>query len=258
MTAINIFLQKTRAVVMTDALIIDTRTGQPVALRDKCTNAKGAGMVVLARGDWRVPAVIADDLADYYSNIDQFIADEGEAARNLYDEWVRSYEGGVICDDVEIMVVGWSPSLDRPCGAQIVKKGSWKFARIGKEGRAGPLPDDREMRRLRMIGAEPETHWDLETFDPVRHGIPYMEAQRRMTFPLGRNGPRIHVVGGWIMCTEITRDRIYQHVIHEWDDIDGMPIEVAPFVAPERSAGTPALPPGGLSRQQRRAVARVR
>lgn len=252
MTAINIFLQEKRAVVMTDALFIDFRTGRPVMIQDKCAVAPGTAMVVAARGDWRVPQGIAADLARYYANIDQLIEDEGDSVRSLYDAWLHGSGLEVMFAPVQIMVVGWSEEFGRPRGALVHLADTWAFAEIDPaEGMAAPLPDDRELDRLAALGVEPGSDWDLLSFDPLAHGVPFMEAQRRMKLPLPNGtGRQVHSVGGHILLTEVTADGVRQEIIHRWEDSLGEPIAPAGFKPPARIAPTP---PANMSRQQRRA-----
>ncbi|WP_182422300.1 hypothetical protein [Aureimonas sp. ME7] len=251
MTAINIVLQRARALVLTDSLFIHGVTGRPSFFAEKCAAVHGAAMAVTARGDYRVPEMIAGRLPQLYADIDSLIADEGQAVRDLYTSWVAAFGEHVFQAKVEIQIVGWSEEKRRPRGFQLVFHDTWTVAEISDEGSAAPLPDECELDRLALIGCGPGVHWDCSTFDPIRHGIPLMEAQRRMVLPLPTKEPASsHIVGGHILLTEINRDDVSQRVIHEWHDAEGVEIEPAPFVAPVID---PAEPPAGMNRQQRRA-----
>ncbi|MBB3936554.1 hypothetical protein [Aureimonas phyllosphaerae] len=251
MTAINIVLQASRAIVMTDALFIDGRTGAPWFFREKCVAAPGTTMVVAARGDYRVPDLIAGELVHLYGDIDSLLADDGQAVCDLYSAWVASAGNHVFNAAVELHIVGWSADHNRPRGATLVFNGQWHVAEIGGEGVGSPLPDAHELARLNAIGSGPGVDWDCATFDPFRHGIPLMEAQRRMALPFRSGEPMtVHTVGGHILLTEITAHGVTQTVVHEWPDVEGEVIQPERFEMPAKAAATS---PVGLNRQQRRA-----
>jgi hypothetical protein len=88
----------------------------------------------------------------------------------------------------------------------------------------GPMPS---VATMREVGLVPPV--SMADFDPVRHGIPAMEAFRRTPAILDSQTPSAfgHGVGGFVAHTEITRERVTTTVIHEWGDALGQRI-IAP------------------------------
>lgn len=149
--------------------------------------------------------------------------------------------------NVQIVVAGWSTRKDRAAGFYFDSAASLNSTFEIDEYVSGPETDDTEDANLHSIDCELYVDVFPHSFDPVRHGIPYMEAQRRMPIDIG--GQKKHIVGGHIMVSEVTRDCVSQRIIHRWPDQPGEPIRPEPF----RPAGSSTIP---LNRQQRRAMER--
>lgn len=239
MTAINIYLQQSRGILMTDALFIDMAdTGRPVGFSEKCVAVPGQRMAVAARGDERVPKGVAFDIALLYEGIDSLIADEGQGVRDSYQTFLRSGLGVTVAD-VDVMIVGWSDIEDRPRGCYLAYRANgWSFDEFDHaDGFGYPDLPDIEFDRLAAAGLSPEIHYNNSTFDPIYHGVPLMEAQRRTPAPLpSANGKPVFSIGGHILLTEVTRDGVTQTVIHEWPDKWGVPIRPAPYGATPKDA----------------------
>lgn len=147
----------------------------------------------------------------------------------------------------DIVVVGWSDKIDGPAGFHFGVLNEEILLQDLDEWGASPELSDAEDANLHSIGCEIGVDVSHNNFDPVRHGIPFMEAQRRM--PISYGGQRLHIVGGHIMASEVTRDGVSQRIIHRWPDEPGEPIRPEPF----RRTASSIIP---LNRQQRRALER--
>ncbi|MBS7741481.1 MAG: hypothetical protein KF818_17160 [Chelatococcus sp.] len=249
--------------------------------------------VVSSRGHiWGIVAAFV--VAERFPSFDAFIAQSAPLIEREHRAAVQRGElhGQTI---ISIRALGWSEQVDRPRSYTLTSPSPlsedpsyvWIDDLDGDVsgyvfGPGLSLADD---WRLHREGLEPGKDWQPEIFDPVRHGIPLMEAQRRqLTAP--RVFPRpFHCVGGEIWCSTVTREGVEQEVIHEWPDEVGLPIEPEadtkaarlPIVAPSfvkrkdealwieqyrrGEIGPDLLPPrpaaAPLNRQQRRALARA-
>jgi hypothetical protein len=85
----------------------------------------------------------------------------------------------------------------------------------------GPMPS---VATMREVGLVPPV--SIADFDPVRHGIPAMEAFRRTPAALDSEPDSAfgYGVGGFIAHTEITHERVTTTIIHEWSDAVGQRI----------------------------------
>lgn len=247
MTAINIIVGTAKAFVMTDSTLYRPN-GEIVGFGRKCFVSDDARLAVGSRGDSRLPSSIAEVCGDLYDGIDDLIGECGRSLRGLYERTIE--EHGAIDAAAQMFFVGWSRRMGRPVAVSLMFDGAdWSFDDRSEEGVVGPLPDATEMSRLQMLRAAPGSDYDAETFEPIAHGIPLIEAQRRMKVKISSSptSPASFVIGGEVLLTTVAEAGIAQEVIHSWPDEPGLPIEPAPFSLPIT---------GGASRQQRRAAAR--
>lgn len=240
MTAINAILKRDRAIMMTDAALYSP-SGDIIGFGQKAFAIPSLKAAIAVRGAQKVAALLAMEMAMVYKSFDHLLADAEDDLRKFCDaSFMHLSDLGM--SDIDIVVVGWSDAANcaKGCSYNTVTD---EFELIdGWE--ISPFPAD-ERENLRAVGAVAELHWTESTFDPIRHGIPYMEAQRRLLCDV--NGRLTRIVGGHILLTEITREGVFQRVIHHWDDEIGQPISPAAFVPPS---------PSTMSRQQRRAMER--
>ncbi|OJT97732.1 MAG: hypothetical protein BGN83_19795 [Rhizobium sp. 63-7] len=248
MTAINVFLRRDRAIMMTDATVYP-RNGEVIGMGTKAFPMPKISAVLAVRGAQRAAMDLAFKMSMIYDDFDHMAA---KAARDLalwHEEAVVSLAHEVQ-QDIQIVVAGWSERLRRPAGFWYDSSGDGDFAHMDElDDVQAPAPDEIEEARLRSIGCEPGVHFTAATFDPVKHGVPLMEAQRRMKIvipDIAGNQP-IHLVGGHILLSEVSRTGISQRVIHQWPDEPGELIRPAEFQQPASA---------GMSRQQRRAMER--
>jgi len=248
MTAINVFLRRDRAIMMTDATVYP-RNGEVIGMGTKAFPMPKINAVLAARGAQRAAMDLAFKMSMIYDDYDHMAA---KAARDL----ARWHEEAVVSlahevqQDIQVVVAGWSERLRRPAGFLYDSSGDGEFAHMDElDDVQAPALDDIEEARLRSIGCEPGVHFTTATFDPVKHGIPLMEAQRRMkiVIPDIAGNQSIHIVGGHILLSEVSRNGISQRVIHQWPDEPGELIRPAAFEQPVTAA---------MSRQQRRAMER--
>ncbi|HEV7417679.1 MAG TPA: hypothetical protein VGN98_16095 [Tianweitania sediminis] len=251
MTAINAVLKRDRAILMTDASLYDP-DGTVVAFGMKAVAIPNLKAAIAVRGAQKVAALLAMEMACTYRDFDHLLERAPDDMPRFYDS-VILHLADIGMQNIDVLIVGWSDQDRTAKGFAFTSQpedgddeceelDSWALA---------PWPSDDERENLQAIGARPEFNWTAESFDPIRHGIPIMEAQRRMRIVPGdpeAGAEPIHIVGGNILLTEVTADGITQRIVHRWeDDCPGEPIRPAAFSAAQ---------PQTLSRQQRRALER--
>ena len=249
MSALNVWVSKSRAVMLTDTVIYDG-SANIIGFDKKAVPVESWTGVISGRGNiWGTLAAV--QVAEQFASFDEFIARSGpileaghrqaEAAGNLHFSSI-----------VEIVVAGWSESRDRAMAFTIsnIEEPAfvWMDVCEGEESGfvIGPDTDTAlEEWRLHRVGADP-LDYEPEDFDPIRHGLPLMEAQRRgKTAPRFFAGEPFHCVGGAVWCSIVTRDGVSQEVIHHWHDEVGEPIvpakvndnlgpKIAPSFVPEK------------------------
>jgi len=243
MTAINVFLRRDRAIMMTDAAMY-TPQGVIVGFGQKAVAMPRQRAVIACRGAQKVTALLAMELSITYPSFDA-MAENAEADLRTYHEQHLMELAALGMQDINVVVAGWSDRINGPAGFYYDSTVDVFGMVDGFVG--GPLINDEELDNLHSIECEIDVDVAVADFDPIRHGIPFMEAQRRMRIEVSDIADPISIVGGHILLTDVTRDGVSQRVIHEWPDEVGAPIEPVPFKA---------TPPVGLSRQQRRAMER--
>lgn len=228
MSALNVWVSKDRAVMLTDTVIYDG-SANIIGFDKKAVPVDSWTGVVSGRGNiWGTLAAV--QVAEQFASFDEFIARSGpiiefghrqaDAAGNLHFSSI-----------VEIVVAGWSESRNRAMafGLSNVAQPAFVWSDIcaGEESGFAIGPDidtALEEWRLYRVGADP-LDYEPEDFDPICHGLPLMQAQRR-----GKTDPRFfaaepfHCVGGSVWCSNVTRDGVSQSVIHDWNDEVGVPI----------------------------------
>ena len=247
MTATNIFLKRDRAVLMTDAAVY-TAQGLVIGFGQKAVAMPTLKAAVAVRSVQRTTGMLAMDMSVAFQTFDQFLA-SGEAYLDTIVPQLAEFlpEG---LEHAQILIVGWSDERNGPVGVFYDTQAEDRFGAVDGYVMA-PLPDDDEWRNLNLVGCDIDNNLKLSDFDPIRHGIPLMEAQRRMKIiPTAADMDEgIAIVGGHILLTEVTRDGVQQRVIHRWNDEAYENIQPEPFQATPKLSETTA----GMSRQQRRA-----
>ncbi len=249
MTAVNVFLRRDRAVMMTDAALY-TKDGEVVGFGQKAVALPGLRAVISCRGALMALALLAPQFPIRYRSYDDMAERASDDLRSWYDETMSVLADGGF-RDVQVVVAGWSEKQDAPAGF-FFDTINGVFETI-KEAVTGPVLDEVEQRNLSSIGCNVPDDAPRYGVDPIRQGIPYMEAQRRMMVHSGDIAEPLRVVGGHILLSEVTRDGVSQRIVHRWNDEVGELIRPAPFVAP-RPLPMPAV--SAMSRQQRRAAER--
>ncbi|WP_427024853.1 hypothetical protein ACP4J4_02640 [Aureimonas ureilytica] len=260
MTAINVFVRPDRAFLMTDGAFY-LPDGHIVGFGNKAMPIPNLNAAIAVRGLQKVVAEFAFDFSIRYRNFDDLAA----RLQDDLSEWqdLRARDAGYTAwSDVDLYVVGWSDDEQRMKALNFMTRAGGTDYAVGEveeigEFTVGPYPSDEEwFVNLRSLGASLEGDDAVRRFDPIRHGIPIMEAQRRMMVDPAEMGSAftgttpISLVGGHITLTEVSKDGVSQRVVYRWADEPGVPIKPAAFVAPSRIRPTP---PSNLSRQQRRA-----
>ncbi|MEO3385116.1 hypothetical protein [Mesorhizobium sp. CAU 1741] len=224
MTAVNAFIGRDRAFMLTDASMY-TAYGTVMAFGQKAVAIPNLRAVIASRGVQKTTAILAMELS-LMQSFDALL----ERAEYILPDYHQKHlmelsaAGG---QDINIVVVGWSDEANAPLGF-CFDSTTETFEMIDGYV-AGPVPSDEENYNLLSIGCRPQRDVPVAIFDPVEHGIPYMEAQRRMKIQVSDICEPMSIVGGHVLLSEVTRDGVSQRVIHRWDDEPGEPIEPEPF-----------------------------
>jgi hypothetical protein len=256
MTALNVVLKRDRAILMTDAACYDG-SGEILGIGQKAVAIPAIKAAIACRGALKLTALLAMELSITFDSFDQLLAKGPE----FFSRWVETIGDALALGTendvsrlhgVEMVVVGWSDALNKPMGFFFATTTDEGFQMID-DWAFGPMPTDEEDANLHKIGCEMERDITAANFDPVRHGIPTMEAQRRMKIipPSSDLDTGISIVGGHILLTEVTEHGVEQRVIHRWKDQLHQPIVPAPFLYDA------AVGESGLSRAERRRMAKV-
>lgn len=240
MTAINVVLRRDSAVMMTDAAIYSPQ-GLVLGFGQKAVAIPGMKAVVAVRGAQKITALLAMEMSVTFRSIDQLIA-----AGDTYFDAIMELIADTLpegLEEAQIVVAGWSDAQDRAVGCiYCTSDDDGETFRLIDNYAFAPLPDENEFRRLRMQRAEIEHSYRPSEFDPIRHGIPLLEAQRRMKIiPIAADMEEaISIVGGNVLLTEVDRDGVSQRIVHEWPDVASENIAPEPFsLYPTRPAAAP-------------------
>lgn len=221
MTAINVFLKRDTAVMMTDAAMY-TSDGTVVGFGQKVVSMPSLSAAIAIRGNQKATALLAMELPFRFRSFDEMMAGCEEFLPDWFaDNLMWLAQGGQ--QDLQIVVAGISK--DGPAGFYFDStEGGEGFGHIDGDV-ISPLLDDAGWNRLSAQKCEPGEDYDTKRFHPLRHGVPLMEAQRRMKIvPAGLASEPISIVGGHILLTEIDRTAISQRIVHRWADVCGEPI----------------------------------
>jgi hypothetical protein len=225
--------------MLTDASIYQP-DGTIVAFEEKAFPVASWNGAISGRGNCWWATVLT--IAEAQGSFDAFVA---QSAPIIEREHKAAITRGELHGQtmIEVHVVGWSEREDRAKGYVLQSPNGLEdeFSRPRyvwcdhDDGEGGMFRCHQETIRENWIlhrqGAEPGEDYDAGSFDPVRHGIPLMEMQRRGRAD-ARLGPfaGMHVIGGHILLTVVDREGTRQGVIHEWPDVVGEPIRPAPLV----------------------------
>ena len=206
---------------------------------------------ITGRGNtWGMVTALA--LAEAHGSFDEFVA---RSAPLIEREHKVALEVGTLQGQsiIEVHVAGWSEQRDRaeayvltsptPFTEEDRPTYVWRSLYGEEEGTFYHALSALQGWQLHRQGAEPNVDFTAETFDPLRHGVPLMEAQRRKgaNAALGDHGGR-HVIGGDLWLTVVDRDGVRQDIIHSWLDEIGEPIQPAPLDESKLAR----IPPAGV------------
>lgn len=189
--------------------------------------------VVSFRGNM-MGMVAIGEMAEHYASFDEFIARSAPTFEHIHR--VALAAGNLSGQTLfELHAMGWSEREDR-ARAFILQCGLPRGLQSGRPDYVWVSLDDEEegschyadlsnraLWRLHRVGAEPDEDFTAETFDPIRHGIPLAEEQRRTTVDpkFGLGGGNIHFIGGDLWVTVVERSGTSGGIIHSWPDTIG-------------------------------------
>lgn len=222
MSAVNVFLDAERAVVLTDGATYQP-DGTLLSIGRKCWPVKGCKAVVTGRGPGFFAPSFAKTVADYIDDIDD-IEQRGET---LIDRCIEAaQDAGYLKAEpkIDLFVIGWSEVEGRPKCAQFTTcapEGVDRFSMVDSVMSPG-LDSSAIDAVTRAVGQQ-----DRTAIEYGRLGIALMEEQRRL--PGKIFAPGQFLVGGHILRTDITAKGITQREIHHWsEDRVGQKIRPAP------------------------------
>ncbi|MCP1592003.1 hypothetical protein [Methylorubrum extorquens] len=235
MSALNVFVNSTRVMMLTDSSLY-LPDGTVVAFEPKAFLVDSWNGAISGRGDC-AGITVALNLAERFGSFDEFIARSAPEIERRHRDGLAIAGPGQTT--IEIHAVGWSERADRPRAFVLRsliehRAGEPAYVWLDHDEEDGCFYHSMsalELWRLHRQGAEPRVDFDAETFDPRRHGIPLMEAQRREIGDAAycAQAAGRHLVGGAVWLTVVDREGARQGMIHEWPDAVGEPIQPAPF-----------------------------
>lgn len=257
MTAVNVIVRPDRAFLMTDGAFY-TPDGRIIALGNKALPIANLNAAIAVRGLQAVVPIFALDFSIRYVSFDDMIDRVADDLRVWHENRAHVVdESGWF--DVELYIVGWSEAKQCAQAFSITTRDygdgeePCTLRDCGRQTIAPGLSEEEETVRLPQLGVHVDARTFERDFDPARHGIAIMEAQRRALEQLSFVDEPFCSIGGHISCTEVGKDGVRQRVIHRWaQDKPGQAFEPEPFklVAP--------IVADGLSRAERRRQEKLR
>ncbi|WP_062216624.1 hypothetical protein [Aureimonas sp. D3] len=257
MTAVNVVFAKDRVYLLTDGAGY-TQLGMPIGFVQKAITVPSLHAVISSQGQAAGIGLAAQILSTNFKDFDHLTDD---IERKLYAEYRLHCEqfSGVPITPFRLLIAGWSKADNCPKGFAFDSTNetgemfSWLDNNPGGWAIIPALSDEEESNLVAQNVMTPGGVDFVGRFNPIRHGIPLMEAQRRMPMaPLtSETGEGVSIIGGYILCSEINAEGITQKIIHRWKDDVGRMIEPDAFQAP--TGATKIVPPRHLNREQRRA-----
>ncbi|MBX3537679.1 MAG: hypothetical protein KF735_08580 [Chelatococcus sp.] len=256
MSAVNIVVSSQRGWLLSDTSVYNA-SGTVLGFVPKVFPVARWKGVIAVRGNlWGLDAAHA--LAEQFSSVEEYLAESAPELKRQHE--AADARGELIGQStIEITVLAWSEAADRTAAyvlsspSPLLDKPPYQWESVldddGEGFSLAPSLSIAQDWHLHRRGVEPGEDWSPERFDPVAHGIPLLEEQRRsLTDP--RVFPKqFYVVGGHILVSEVTRAGVSQSVIHEWqEDRVGELIRPAAF---EDEANLPLVPPSWLSAKDR-------
>lgn len=195
--------------------------------------------IITGRANWWGPTFVRD-FAESFGSFDEFLS---RSAATIEREHREALATGQLAGQtfIEVHAVGWSEHRDRP-EAYVLRSPSVLLRADEPPYVWRSLEDEdgifhharlsaRELWQLHRQGAEEGCDFDAETFDPMEHGIPLVEAQRRKPASpdAGEGIAGKHVIGGDLWLSVVDREGVRQGVIRKWGDQIGEPIQPEPL-----------------------------
>jgi|GEM_PF-3082626 len=248
MSALNVFMARDRVSILVDTAGYG-QDGRLIRFVAKANALPHVPAVFAARGSWVVPFIFAPRFGERFATFDEMVTDGAQFADEIHaDSYQFIASSGE--ENVDLVMAGWSESRDRPEAYVLTSFGrnglsAWQFYPITE---AVALPGPSEEAAIAAGFVEK----DQAHYDPATDGLKLMQAQRSMRWPVISDSDaeeEHHLVGGAAVLIEVTKAGINQRIIHRWNDKVGEHIRPEPLIV--RPTATV-----GLSRQQRRAMAR--
>jgi hypothetical protein len=238
MTAINTVTTTAAAHLITDGVAY-LPDGTLLGLGTKTFTAPHLPMALAARGISVAPFLIGPMMVGIYATFDDLVAGIEDTLPYIFDEYLAQFPvaGASSCDDLaglkvlELVIAGWSEA--RQAGeAYMIRTHEINLNADRVDGGIPVVPAAFQLVRLDSIVACPfplpsamasRPPIDLDpSYDEVRlrRGlIELMELQRASLYPPMLPGrTERHIVGGFAQMTTVTREGIYQKIIHRWPE----------------------------------------
>lgn len=222
MTAVNIIRQSEQIIIVTDGAGYDAE-GFVRAPLLKCNALPHLRAAVATRGgDHILPWATA--VLGKCGSFDEVIRTGADRLREMHDHLPDLFPGAVE-HEYQVLIAGWSEGQDKPMSYGLTTIESeaqgwtaWEWHELPADC-IGPFP---EPEHLEASGLTRLT--SMEQFDPVRHGIALLDAQRASAYPTmasdqsDEEAPRHHLIGVFGLLTIVNRTGVMQQVIKHWPD----------------------------------------
>ena len=237
MSVANVIVSSQRACLLTDSSLYDA-DGTIIAFEPKAYPIDSWNGAITGRGNWW-GVTFARDLAEAYGSFDEFLAKSAPAIDRAHRMALaaEALHGQSL---IEVSVIGWSEQRDRAEAYLLQSPNNlrgdipwytWVSLNDEDENIHFHGISTRARWQLHRQGAEPDVDFTAETFDPIRHGLPLIEAQRRSpgNETLGEGMGGRYLIGGELWLTVVDRKGVRQGIIHSWPDKVGEPIRPEPL-----------------------------
>lgn len=261
MSVCNILVNSSRGFLLSASAVYDGQ-GRLVADYVDPVLTSWAGVVSCRGTIWMKLALTV--IGDRYGSFDEFIARSGPEIEREHRDAIAE---GVIYGAQKLAegyVVGWSEQANRPRAFRMLAMQErptdvafdddsppYVWCEIADDGGMWATPDINMGMNWRLFreGASPDFSYTPDEFDPLRHGLPLLQLQRRRKIACPGLREPLHIVGGDAMVSIVAREGVTQECLHSWGDRIGETI----VPEPDTAATLPLVPPpwleGELGRQ---------
>mgnify|MGYP006899140638 CR=1 FL=1 len=240
MSAIITVKSGRRVSLLTDRAIYDGQ-GVIIAETTKSYSVRSWTGVVASRGNL-LGSFMAENIAEQFGSFDEFLALSAPLFEDTFADQVHLMLNQPL---IEIHAAAWSESRDEPVAyfldSREEKGPAFEWREFEGSFSCSPFPTNAGWHWLHRQGLEIDTDFDAEDFDAERHGLPWMEAMRRVRTEAAFLESTPYAVGCGVDVAEVTREGVSIRSLRTWPDQIGALIEPGPLPAARLSDVAPSF-----------------